>query len=166
MNRTCRLGLVILILISCTSCDQATKYIAKESLASSPPISLLNDSVRIEYSENPGAILGLGASLPSEIRLVFFIIFVSAVLTLTLIFAFNTHGLSVMSLVGLSFIAAGGMGNLLDRLFNHGVAIDFVRLGLGPLRTGIFNLADVAILAGVLTFLLFGAKGRTEAVAA
>lgn len=143
-----------------------TKNIAKESLASSAPISLLNDSIRVEYTENPGAILGLGADLPSEIRLPFFIIFVGVVLTLTLVFAVKTYSLSLMQLVGLSLIAAGGIGNLLDRLFNHGAVIDFVRLGLGLFRTGIFNLADVAILIGVSTLLLFSAKGRAKTTAA
>ena len=165
MKRIHRLSLVVLILIACTGCDQMTKNIAKESLASSAPISLLNDSIRVEYTENPGAILGLGADLPSEIRLPFFIIFVGVVLTLTLVFAVKTYSLSLMQLVGLSLIAAGGIGNLLDRLFNHGAVIDFVRLGLGLFRTGIFNLADVAILIGVST-LLFSAKGRAKTTAA
>ena len=160
MKRIHRLGLVVLILMSCTSCDQVIKGIAKESLASSAPISILNGLVRVEYTENPGAILGMGANLPSEIRLLFFVIFVSVVLTLTLVFAINMHGLSLMHIVGLSLIAAGGIGNLLDRLFNKGLVIDFVSLGIGPLRTGIFNLADAAIFGGVAIFLLFGAKGR------
>jgi len=157
---------VVLILIACAGCDQMMKNIAKESLASSAPISLLNDSIRVEYTENPGAILGLGADLPSEIRLLFFIIFVGVVLTLTLVFTVKTYGLSLMQLVGLSLIAGGGIGNLLDRLFNHGAVIDFVRLGLGLFRTGIFNLADVAILIGVSTLLLFSAKGRAKTTAA
>ncbi len=160
MTKLHRLGLVFLILISCTGCDQMTKNIARESLASSAPISILNGLVRVEYTENPGAILGLGANLPSEIRLLFFIIFVSVVLTLTLAFAINTHSLGLMQIAGLSLIAAGGIGNLLDRLFNNGLVIDFVSLGIGPLRTGIFNLADVAIFGGVAIFLLAGAKGQ------
>jgi signal peptidase II len=154
------------MLVACTGCDQVTKNMAKELLASSPPISLLNDSIRVEYSENPGAILGLGASLPSELRLLFFAIFVSAVLTFTLVFTINPHGISLMQLVGLSLVAAGGLGNLLDRLFNNGAVIDFIRLGIGPLRTGIFNLADVAILGGASVLLLFRAKGRSKTVVA
>lgn len=154
-----RLVLVLLILITCAGCDQATKSIARESLASSSPISLLNDSIRVEYSENSGAFLGLGASLPGEIRLLFAVIFVSVALALTLVFTISPHGFGLMQLVGLSLVAAGGLGNLLDRLFNHGAVVDFIRLGIGPLRTGIFNLADVAILGGVSIFLLSRVKG-------
>ena len=154
MQRIHRLGLVVLILIACTSCDQMTKSIAKESLAPSSPISLLNDSIRIEYIENPGAILGLGANLPREVRVLFAIVFVSIILAFTLVFAVNTHRFSLIQLVGISLVAAGGLGNLLDRLFNDGAVIDFVRLGIGPLQTGIFNFADVAIMGGAFTILL------------
>lgn len=166
MTRIRRLGLVALILISWTSCDQMTKNIAKEALASSSPISLLNDSIRIEYTENAGAILGLGANLPSEARFLILVVFVSLVLAITLVVAVNTHSFSLIQLVGLSLVAAGGIGNLLDRLFNDGAVIDFIRLGIGPLRTGIFNLADVAIVIGVVTFLLFSSKGKAKAYVA
>jgi signal peptidase II len=160
MTRIHRLGLVILILISCTSCDQVTKSIAKETLAASPPISLLNDSIRFEYTENHGALLSLGANLPSQIRFLFFVVLVGLILAVTLVFAVNAPGLSLMQLVGLSLMATGGIGNLLDRLLNDGAAIDFIRLGIGPLQTAIFNVADVAIVAGVSTFLLFSMKGK------
>ncbi|MCL5996458.1 MAG: signal peptidase II [Chloroflexi bacterium] len=162
MKRIHRLALVALILIVCTSCDRVTKNIAKESLASSPPISLLNNSIRVEYSENPGAILSLGANLPSELRVLFFVIFVSVILTVTLVYAIKTHDFNLMQLVGLSLVTAGGLGNLLDRLFNNGMAIDFVQLGIGPLRTGVFNLADVAIMGGISIFLLFSMKGKSK----
>ena len=142
-----------------------TKNIAKESLASSPPISLLNDSIRIEYTENAGAILGLGANWPGQVRFLFLVVFVSLVLATTVVVAVNTHSFSLIQLVGLSFVAAGGIGNLLDRLFNNGAVIDFIRLGIGPLRTGIFNMADVAIVTGVVTFLLFNTQGKQKAAA-
>jgi len=166
MTRTLRLGLVILILISCTACDQAVKNIAKESLAASPPISLLNDFIRIEYRENSGAILGLGANLPSQIRLLLFSTFVSVILALTLIFTLNPHGPSLIQIVGMALIAAGGIGNLLDRLFNNGVVMDYISFGVGFLRTGIFNVADVAIVAGGSIIVLSRAKGRAKTTAA
>jgi signal peptidase II len=162
VKRIYRLGFVALILISCVSCDQVTKTIAKESLASSTPISLLNDSVRVEYSENPGALLGLGASLPGQARFLFLVVFVGVFLALTLVFTVNTNRFSLIQSVGLSLVAAGGLGNLLDRLFNHGMVIDFLRLGVGPLRTGIFNMADVAIVVGVSVFSLFSAEGKAK----
>jgi signal peptidase II len=54
-------------------------------------------------------------------------------------------------------IAAGGMGNLVDRVLREGRVIDFMNLGLGPVRTGIFNVADVQIMVG-LGLLLLGRR--------
>lgn len=42
------------------------------------------------------------------------------------------------------------MGNLIDRVFQDGQVIDFLHLGVGTLRTGIFNVADVAITCGAM----------------
>ena len=54
----------------------------------------------------------------------------------------------------LALIVAGGLGNLYDRVFEGGAVTDFLNVGVGPLRTGIFNVADVAIVAGVLLMML------------
>jgi signal peptidase II len=32
--------------------------------------------------------------------------------------------------------------------------IDFLNIGVGPLRTGVFNIADIAVMGGVVLFLL------------
>jgi lipoprotein signal peptidase len=42
---------------------------------------------------------------------------------------------------------AGGLSNLADRLA-IGSVIDFLNVGIGQVRTGIFNVADVAIMTG------------------
>jgi len=49
---------------------------------------------------------------------------------------------------GLALFVAGGVSNWVDRVL-HGSVIDFINVGVGPLRTGVFNVADVAILTGV-----------------
>jgi signal peptidase II len=47
-------------------------------------------------------------------------------------------------------VAAGGISNLIDRLFYDGRVTDFLNVGIGSFRIGIFNVADMAILAGAL----------------
>ena len=56
-----RWSLVLLIVLTCVGCDQATKAIARETLVHTPPISLLNGILHLEYAENLGAFLGMGA---------------------------------------------------------------------------------------------------------
>ena len=43
---------------------------------------------------------------------------------------------------------AGGAANLINRL-PDGTVVDFINVGVGPVRTGIFNVADIAITLGV-----------------
>ena len=154
MRRLCRFAVVILILVSGIGCDQMTKHVARESLAASPPVSLLNDFVRFEYTENLGAFLGLGSDLPSEGRFLLLVIFASTSLLLALALMIRVRDLGLGTLIGVSLLASGGMGNLVDRIFNDGAVVDFVRLGTGRIRTGIFNLADVAIMAGAAMVLV------------
>ena len=68
-----------------------------------------------------------------------------------------------MQLLGLLLVASGGLGNLLDRLLNKGAAIDFLNIGIGSIRTGIFNVADVLIIGGAILFMLFSLRDRTKA---
>ena len=164
MTRFRKLLLVILILFFCTGCDRVIKNLAQRILASSPPVSLLNDTIRIKYTENPGAMLSLGSKLPGEARFALFVIFVGVMLTVTLVYAVKRHGLNSMQLIGLSLITSGGIGNFLDRLFNHGEAIDFMNIGIGSIRTGIFNVADVLIVAGISVFILFSTRDQSQAI--
>jgi len=43
---------------------------------------------------------------------------------------------------------------MIDRVMQDGAVTDFVRLSLGPVSTGIFNVSDVAIMMGVVVFAL------------
>ena len=49
----------------------------------------------------------------------------------------------------MALVVGGGLGNLIDRMA-RGRVVDFIQLRAGPLHTGVFNLGDAAILAGVV----------------
>lgn len=157
-----RLGIVILVLILCTGCDQLTKKIAQAKLASAAPISLLGGVVRVELAQNSGGMLSLGAGLPEGARFLVFVVLVAVILPLTLVFALRANSINLWQLTGLSMATAGGLGNLLDRLLNQGRVIDFVSFGIGSLRTGIMNLADIVIVAGIVIFLLANTPERRQ----
>ena len=66
----------------------------------------------------------------------------------------NPHQVS-----GYAMIAGGGLSNWVDRARNDGSVVDFMNLGIGTvLRTGIFNVADLAIVLGILFLLYAGWK--------
>lgn len=54
----------------------------------------------------------------------------------------------------LTYILAGGIGNLIDRVSNDGLVTDFLNVGVGPFRTGIFNFADVGVMFGAFVLVV------------
>jgi signal peptidase II len=60
-----------------------------------------------------------------------------------------------VGLVGLALALSGGLGNLMDRVA-YGYVVDFISVGVGGVHTAIWNLADAAILIGLLLFALAG----------
>ena len=147
-------ALILLILCSCVGCDQVTKSLAREHLALPQPIRLLGDVFRFQYTENTGAFLGLGASLPPAVRFWSFVVSVALLLIGTLVFMWTSEEINRLGILGGSLVVGGGLGNLTDRLLHSGAVVDFMNMGVGRLRTGVFNVADVAIMAGVGLLLL------------
>ena len=154
MSRLLRCSLVLCVLGTCVSCDQAVKRLVQSSLAASPPVSMLHNMVRFELALNRGAFLSFGEQLPDATRYLLFVVLVSGVLLATLAFTLLARGARPLQLLALSLFTGGGAGNLIDRLAHDGAVVDFVSVGIGPLRTGIFNLADAAITLGFVLLLL------------
>jgi len=93
--------------------------------------------------------MGLGAGLSHPVRFWALIVFVGVALIGMLRFVWTSREMShPVSILGASLVIGGGFSNLIDRLLNNGAVVDFVNVGVGNLRTGIFNLADVAITFG------------------
>ena len=141
----------LLLLVGMTvGCDRVSKHFASLELAGEPRQSFLADTVRLEYAENSGAFLSLGHDWSEPVRTTVFTIGTGLVLCVMVAAAFRVQ-LSGPALVGVAFYFAGGASNLVDRIV-RGSVIDFMNVGVGPLRTGIFNVADMAILLGVGIF--------------
>jgi signal peptidase II len=149
-----RLVLVVLILSLCVGCDQTTKIVAKEYLALSQQISFVGDTFRFQYTENPGAFLSFGSTFSPELRFWVLTVVVSLILAGILVFVLFSKDLHITTIVALSLILGGGSSNLIDRWFHNGVVVDFMNIGLGEIRTGIFNFADVFIMVGFGLFVL------------
>ncbi|MFN8547060.1 MAG: signal peptidase II [Candidatus Eisenbacteria bacterium] len=158
-----RLLFVLLTLVVSILVDQALKKVAESMLLHRPPISLLGDMIRLEYTENPGAFLSLGAGLSPTARFVFLTVLVGAVLVGSLFYLLTTPSLGRGALIGLSLLTGGGIGNLIDRVINRGHVIDYISMGIGPLRTGIFNFADLCITTGTCVLVFSAMRPRHHA---
>lgn len=149
------------LLFAGIGCDQVTKSIATDTLVGEPPKAFLYGTVQLVYAENSGAFLGLGGNLPEGIRFLLLTVLNGVVIAGVFVFLLARWRMPRAQFAGLALVVAGGVGNMIDRVVNDGRVTDFLVLGVGPVRTGIFNVADVAIvLAGVL--LVFGRRERPE----
>lgn len=144
--------IVFLLIMACVGCDQVSKYIAAHFLKGRPALSFMGDTFRLAYAENSGAFLSLGAGLPEHIRKTVFVVLVSIFLVGFLLYVLFSQTLDPFSIWSGALIIGGGFGNLIDRIIHQGVVIDFMNIGIGSLRTGIFNVADVVIMAGMFMF--------------
>ncbi len=160
-RRWARIGFLLALLISCVGCDQMTKNIATTALANQAgPQCFLGDTFRLQFARNPGAFLGLGGNLPPEAR--FWILTVINAIAMVVIgtVMWKRWNMAPAKFAAGALLLAGGIGNLIDRVRFEGLVTDFLNLGIGPVRTGIFNVADMAITAGCC--ILFVAFWRDE----
>jgi signal peptidase II len=152
--------LVLITVVACVGCDQKTKSLARDHLRGKVTASYLGDTIRLDYAENPGGFLSLGDSIPRPWRTAVFTIGAGASLAAILLYALLASRSGTYQVLALSLFCGGGMSNLIDRVIYGGNVRDFLNVGLGPVRTGIFNLADVAILAGSFLLLLSRCRER------
>ena len=74
MSKLKRIVLLLLVLVSCVGCDQATKLIARQELAAAPMQEYWNGFFRLVYAENPGAFFSLGSDLQPDLVFLIFTI--------------------------------------------------------------------------------------------
>lgn len=132
--------------------DQITKRIAFDNLRGHPGYSYLGGIFRLEYAENTGAFLSLGADMSDGARTAFFVVGVVIIIGFCIAWLVKSAD-NWLAVISLSAVISGGIGNLIDRI-SRGAVIDFLFMGIGPLRTGVFNVADIAISGGLIAMLI------------
>ena len=163
MTKLRRAGVLGMVAAAVVLLDQATKLVAVEYLHGRGIISLFGDTLRLLLAENHGGFLSLGASLPPGVRSLIFLLLTSIFLAGFTLFTLFDKSSTPVILASSALIIGGGIGNLLDRLFRQGAVVDFVNVGIGGLRTGIFNVADMAVLFGcIFLFYALLKSGRSR----
>jgi signal peptidase II len=151
LSRAGRILAVAVAVVFTIGCEPRDQEAAARHLAGRPRLSMVKDAIRLEYVENRGGFLSLGrisgGAADGRVR------------------ARAGRAPGRARSLGLpprgrrkvgprpALLWAGGVANLGDRIA-RGSVIDFLNLGVGTLRTGIFNVADVAIMAGALLIAL------------
>lgn len=156
---------VLLFCASCIlfiGCDRLTKQMAREHLMYTEPRSYFHDTFRLEYVENTGAALSVGDELPQKVSFwLLSVVPLAILLGLFIYVIINLNNFSLLKLFCFALVIAGGLGNIFDRIMYDRHVTDFMNLGINNIRTGIFNMADVYITAGVIgLFIAYAANNK------
>jgi signal peptidase II len=152
-------GLLLLILVLIISSanfavDRVSKNYAVENIRGQGTIKVVGTLFILHYAENDGAFLGFGGELPRHLKTLLLILLPVVLIVVSTIYTAFSPNLPLGQIVCLSSIIGGGAGNLFDRIFNDGIVIDFMNFGIGNLRTGILNVADLSVTFGAVIFII------------
>jgi signal peptidase II len=150
---------IIVIVLMTVGCDQVSKELTRQKVTPQAFIPVIENHLILTNVENTGAMLGFGQDFSPIVKRFIFQGLPLLVLVVMLIRIMTKPKLNTLLLVAFALIIGGGIGNLIDRIA-YGSVTDFFQIRLGFLRTGIFNIADVAVTTGVLLLLLLIFRGK------
>jgi signal peptidase II len=133
--------------------DRITKSLALKYLSNREPIRLFHDLLIFRYAENTGAFLSMGTHWNVAIKYLVLLI-IPIIICIIGIGHLMFREQKRYRIIIISCIIGGGIGNLVDRLFNAFKVIDFINVGIGNIRTGILNVADLSVTFGCIALMI------------
>ncbi|BDC96791.1 signal peptidase II [Treponema saccharophilum] len=150
--------LPVALLVAVVVFDQVTKQLVVANIpVHSVGASFFGDFLRIVLVYNTGVAFSIGQGSGEIVRLILFKILPIVALGFVMAFYFLSDKITRLQRWAICGVVGGGIGNIIDRVFNpHGV-IDFIDVkfyGLfGFERWPTFNIADSAVVVcGILLF--------------
>ena len=129
--------------------DQLTKYYVSSDLVLGEVHDFLNGLINIVFVENRGAAWGMFSG--NKI----FLFAVTAVAMIACVIVLIKLGTKNKLLFwALCVVIAGGLGNIIDRVFRNGVVVDFLQFDFWQ-SFPVFNIADCAIVIGGALMMLY-----------
>jgi signal peptidase II len=143
--------MLIAIIIPVLALDQITKRIVVDTLTlyeTTRPIPALAPFFQLTRSENRGAAFGF---LP--VAGDFFLLLAIIIVIALIIYYPRLPEKAHITRVAFGLVVGGALGNALDR-FEYGVVIDFIHYTIPGVISNVSNIADHAIVLGVLILLV------------
>lgn len=138
-----------LIALAIILIDIFTKYLASKFLSDIFTYPIINNVFHLTYTENTGAAFSIFTG-----RQVFLIAITSVFLILLICYIIHSHRKYkklLLSNLAITFIIAGGAGNLISRI-HFGYVVDIFDFRL--IKFAIFNVADIFITLGTILLIL------------
>ena len=134
--------LIKLVTILILFLDQLTKF-----LFTNERIIIIKDLFSINYCENYGAAWSLFNNRVSGL------ILMSIVMLIFLIKYKHSFLLNIRNKIAFGLVFGGLFGNLIDRII-HGFVKDFISVIIFNYHFPVFNIADIAIVVGMILILI------------
>ncbi|MCB0344499.1 MAG: signal peptidase II [Bdellovibrionales bacterium] len=144
--------------------DQYTKVLAIQRLSIGRSETVVDGLFNLTLLYNPGAAFGLFSNLSENTR--YIALTAVTIIAFVVIFRLAVKEMKgdAASLLALSAIFGGAVGNLVDR-FRYGAVVDFLDFYVGTYHWPSFNIADSAISIGVTVVIIrmiFGVQPEEE----
>lgn len=142
-----------IILICAVAADQVTKYLITANFSLYESAAIIPNFFNLVYVTNKGAAFSLFASVESPVRHYFFVTLNSVAVLVLVVLAYRLRTKTILYRFSFGLIAAGALGNLIDRL-RFGAVVDFLDFYYGTYHWPAFNVADSSIFMGVALLVL------------
>ena len=136
------IGIIILLLI--VFFDQVTKLIFINQ-----NITIIPNFLSFNYTQNTGAAFNIGTNN------IITIIIINVIIIGLIIKFIKDNDLHIGALFSLFIVLAGGISNLIDRIF-RGFVIDFIDVNIFNFPN--FNVADICIVLGIIFLIVITIK--------
>ena len=139
--------ITLVIIAALVAIDQFIKLLVIEHLEPIGSLPLIDGFIQLNYAENTGAAFGSFSGKTSLLSIFTFVIIVVGIIYLLI----KKRKVDV-EYVCITLIIAGGLGNLVDRVF-RGFVVDYIE----PLFMdfAIFNFADILVTCSCIALVIW-----------
>ena len=137
----------LMISIAVIALDQATKLMIRR-MPMDGEFNIIGDFLKIVHVENSGAAFGLFEGSTRFLLIMPAVVIIAA--AVYIVRDKDQSAIGIMQKVSLTLIAAGGVGNMIDR-FMFGHVTDMISFSIFP---PVFNVADIAVTCGCAMLIL------------
>lgn len=137
----------LLSIAALTAADQIIKYFVLLYLKPVGSVGVINGFLEWDYVENTGAAFGSFSGNTALLSIITAVIIIAGIAAIILK-KINNKFLLVTATV----IIAGGLGNLIDRIF-RGYVVDFIKVLF--IDFPVFNFADILVTCGSFMLIIY-----------
>ena len=134
-------GLILIILLV----DFYTKYIVRNDVRFIKGVPLIPNLLNLIYVKNEGAAFSMLSGYRIALIIISSLAIILGIYAITRLYRNNK-----IIILAVSMVIAGGIGNLIDRIF-FGFVTDMISLSFFP---PVFNVADISVTLGCIILII------------